>query len=153
MIQHILHKDILYAIIVRRNFKKEGIEFFTPNEFSQQLGYMSRPQGYIVEPHLHLRAVKEIFYTQEVLLIRSGKLRVDFYNNEMEYFASEVLAEGDIIMLAQGGHGFEMLEPTEIIEIKQGPFNADLDKKSFTMDRDKEIKMYGEWGRTRNFEG
>ena len=143
MIQHIIHKEVLYAIIVKSDFKKEGVEFFTPNEFSQQLGYMNRPKGYVIEPHVHLRTTKEISYTQEVLYIRSGKLRVDFYTPDMEYFASEILSKGDVMLLADGGHGFEMLEPTEIIEIKQGPFNADVDKKRFTPDGSKPINMYG----------
>jgi hypothetical protein len=30
-----------------------------------------------------------------------------------------------------GGHGFEMLEPTEMIEVKQGPFMGDSDKTRF----------------------
>jgi hypothetical protein len=142
MIQHIIDKDILYAIIVRSDFKKEGIEFFTPNEFSQQLGYMNRPKNYIIDPHVHIRTTKESSYTQEVLIIRSGKIRVDFYTPEMQYFASEVLNQGDVILLADGGHGFEMLEPTEIFEIKQGPYNADIDKKRFETPACTPIKMY-----------
>ena len=34
-------------------------------------------------------------------------------------------------MLVAGGHGFEMLEPTEIIEVKQGPYSGDQDKTRF----------------------
>lgn len=142
MIQHIIHQDIFYAIIVRSNFQKEGIEFFTPNEFSQQLGYMNRPKDYVIEPHVHLKTMREVTYTQEVLLIRSGKVRVDFYTQEMQYFASEILHQGDIILLALGGHGFEMLEPTEMIEVKQGPYNADVDKRKFSPDANQIISAY-----------
>jgi hypothetical protein len=38
---------------------------------------------------------------------------------------------GDVILLAYGGHGFEMLEPTEMIEVKQGPYAGDNDKTRF----------------------
>jgi hypothetical protein len=58
-------------------------------------------------------------------------MRVDFYSEAQEYLQSTILEAGDIILLAFGGHGFEMLEPTEIIEVKQGPFAGDKDKTRF----------------------
>ena len=45
MIEKIIHKNIIIAIIIRNDYKKDGIEFFTPNNFSQQLGYMSHKKG------------------------------------------------------------------------------------------------------------
>jgi hypothetical protein len=65
------------------------------------------------------------------LFIRSGKLRVDFYDDEQNYLESRVLAQGDIVLLAFGGHGFEMLEQSEIVEVKQGPYAGDADKVRF----------------------
>jgi hypothetical protein len=121
----------IYAIIIRANYSKEGIEFFTPNEFSQQLAYMKRPKGYNISPHLHLNTNKNIQNTQEVLLIRSGKVRVDFYEPDKKYFLSKILTKGDVILLAFGGHGFEILEKSEIIEVKQGPYEEAKDKERF----------------------
>jgi len=121
----------IYAIIIRANYSKEGIEFFTPNEFSQQLAYMKRPKGYNISPHLHLNTNKNIQNTQEVLLIRSGKVRVDFYEPDKKYFLSKILTKGDVILLAFGGHGFEILEESEIIEVKQGPYEEAKDKERF----------------------
>jgi hypothetical protein len=72
-----------------------------------------------------------VFYTQEVLVIRKGKLRVDFYDEDQIYLFSKVLAAGDIIMLVSGGHGFLVIEPVEMFEIKQGPFAGDADKTRF----------------------
>jgi hypothetical protein len=121
----------ILAIILRDNYKSEGISFFTPNDFSQQLGYMNRPKGYKIDPHLHNRIKRKIEYTNEVLLIKSGKVRVDFYDENKNYFESRMLNKGDVILLVQGGHGFEMLEQSEIIEIKQGPYVDDNDKTRF----------------------
>ena len=70
------------AIIIRSNFSSEGIEFFTPNDFSQQLGYMNRPAGYIIEPHVHNIVKREVELTNEVIFIKSGLVRVDFYDDE-----------------------------------------------------------------------
>jgi NADPH-dependent ferric siderophore reductase len=119
------------ALIVRREFHAEGIKFFTPNSYSQQLGYMNRPRGYVIPPHVHNPVRREVEYTKEVLFIRKGRVRVDFYSEEQEYLRSTVLNAGDVILLAFGGHGFEMLDDAEIIEVKQGPYAGDQDKTRF----------------------
>jgi mannose-6-phosphate isomerase-like protein (cupin superfamily) len=119
------------AIILRREFKRDGIEFVTANDYSQQLGYMNRPTGYEIEPHVHNPVAREVRYTKEVLFIKSGRVRVDFYTEERDYIESAVLKAGDVVLLAYGGHGFSMLEPTEMIEVKQGPYVGERDKTRF----------------------
>lgn len=131
MIERIVHNDVELALIVRSSFRREGIEFFTPGTYSQQIGYMNRPAGYVIKPHVHNPVRREVQYTKEVLFVRSGKVRVDFYTEAQEYLESTVLETGDIILLAYGGHGFEMIEPTEMIEVKQGPYAGDQDKTHF----------------------
>lgn len=130
-VESVIDNGRLLAIIVRTSFHCDGIEFFTPNDFSQQLGYMNRPKGYVIEPHVHNPVPREVSYTKEVLLIRSGVVRADFYDDTQTYLESRVLCAGDVILLAFGGHGFEMLEPSEIIEVKQGPYAGDHDKTRF----------------------
>ena len=73
---------------------------------------MNRPKGYVIEPHVHNIVQREVKLMKEVLLIRSGKVRVDFYDDDRNYLESRILLKGDVILLALGGHGFEMLEPT-----------------------------------------
>lgn len=131
MIERIVHDGRELALIVRRDFHGDAIEFFTPGSYSQQVGYMNRPAGYRIAPHVHNPVRREVEYTKEVLLIRTGRLRVDFYSDDRRYLESAILAAGDVILLAFGGHGFEMLEPTEIIEVKQGPYCGDEDKTRF----------------------
>ncbi len=131
MIETIKHIDQTIGIIIRSTFQKEGIEFFTPDMFSQQLGYMNRPAGYTIEPHVHNPVERAVVWTQEVLFIKSGKVRVDFFTDGRHYLESRVVSTGDVILLAAGGHGFEMLEPTEMIEVKQGPYCGDQDKTRF----------------------
>ncbi|MBF0547059.1 MAG: hypothetical protein HQM08_21640 [Candidatus Riflebacteria bacterium] len=141
MLEQILDKDSIIAIIIRAHFEKNGIEFFTPPHFSQQLAYMKRPKDYFIEPHVHTPIPREVVLTQEVLFIKSGKVRVDFYNKEQEYLESRVLMCGDVILLASGGHGFKMLEECEIIEVKQGPFSGEKDKQRFSALDESKIKV------------
>ena len=131
MIDSIIHKGRTLAVLLKTNFRQDGIVFFTPNDFSQQLGYMNRPQGYVIPPHVHNPVPREVQFTKEVLFIKSGKVRVDFYDDDQNYLESLVLHQGDVILLAFGGHGFEMLEPTEMIEVKQGPYAGEADKTRF----------------------
>lgn len=131
MIEQVTHEGKLLSVIIRTSFQKDGIEFFTPDNFSQQLGYMKRGEGYVIPPHVHNLVPREVVLTQEVLYIKSGKVRVDFYDDDQSYLESRVLAGGDVVLLAQGGHGFEMLETSEIIEVKQGPYVGEEDKVRF----------------------
>ena len=131
MIKKITHKNKILALIIRAQFKKNGIEFFTPDDFSQQLAYMNHPAGKTIEPHIHNQIVREVNYTQEVLFIKKGKLRVDFYDANRSYLESQILSDGDVILLASDGHGFEVLEEVEMIEVKQGPYSGDNDKTRF----------------------
>lgn len=119
------------AIILRADYKSEGIEFFTPDNFSQQLAYMNRPSGYMIQPHVHNPVERQVLYTKEVLYIKSGQVRVDFYEEDKSYLESRVLNAGDVILLAYGAHGFYMLEDSEIIEVKQGPYVGEADKTRF----------------------
>ena len=131
MTEEIMCGDQLFAIIIRADFRERGIHFFTPGSFSQQLAYMKHPAGKIIDPHVHNPVPREVVFTQEVLFLRRGKLRVDFYDDCRDYLESRILEEGDVILLASGGHGFEVLEEIEMIEVKQGPYAGDQDKTRF----------------------
>ena len=131
MIENITHNSLYLAIIIRASFKREGIEFFTPDNYTQQLAYMNRPAGYVIQPHLHNPLKREVEFTKEVIFIKSGMVRVDFYDESQKYLKSTVLHQGDVILLAYGGHGFEILENCEMIEVKQGPYAGEQDKTRF----------------------
>jgi len=132
MIEKIEINSKIIAIIVRKNFREPGINFFTPNDYSQQLAFMSHPLGKEIQPHIHKKVQREVNYTQETLFIRKGKLQVDFYTDEKEYLESRTLESGDVILLIKGGHGFKVLEDLEMFEVKQGPYAGDEDKIKFT---------------------
>lgn len=131
MIEHIEHNGQVLGMIVNADYSSESISFLTPDDYSLQLAYMSRPKEYQIQPHVHNKVDRDVSMTQEVLLIRKGKLRVDFYDDEKNYLESRIVAAGDVVLLATGGHGFEVVEPVDMIEVKQGPYAADKDKERF----------------------
>lgn len=122
--------DILCAIVLRKEFHDPGANFFTPDEFSQQLGMLIHDKGKRVERHRHKLIKREIFRTQEVLVLIEGKIRVDLFTDEAKKIKTLDLNAGDTILLASGGHSVEILEPSKIVEVKQGPYSG-LDEKEF----------------------
>ncbi len=141
MINEIVYQNQLLALIISHNFERQGIQFFTPNELSQQLAYMHHPTGKVIEPHVHNSVAREVQYTQEVLIIKRGRLRVDFYNEQQQYLESHVLETGDVVLLIKGGHGFEVLEEVEMFEVKQGPYVGEQDKTRFIGIEAEQVKL------------
>ena len=138
-IEYIKKKEKILAMIIRYNYTCDGIDFITPNEYSQQVAYMHHPLGKVIDAHIHNLVHRNIVLTQEVLFVKKGKLRVDFYDDYKDYLESKILESGDVILLVSGGHGFTVLEETEMIEVKQGPYSGDADKTRFTGISDAEV--------------
>jgi hypothetical protein len=121
----------LFAIVLRNDFDEKGINFLTDETLFQQLAYMNHPKGTLIQPHIHLPIERTITYTQEVLIIKEGILKVDFYSEEQIYLESISLKKWDTILLIKGGHGFSVIEDVKMIEVKQGPFAGNKDKIRF----------------------
>jgi len=131
-VQEIRYEGEIVAIVLRHTYKDNGITFFTPDDFSQQLAYMNRPSGYQIDPHVHLKVMRKVTRTQEFIWVRKGTVRVDLYRGDKTYLRSVILYTNDSILLASGGHGLQILEDAEMIEVKQGPYAGDRDKERFT---------------------
>jgi hypothetical protein len=130
MIEYIKHNNQLISIIIKSNYVDENIKFFTPESFELQLGYMNRRKNYRIKPHIHSATKRNISKTFEVLFIRKGKVQIDFYDKNKIKLQSKILNKGDTILIGDCGHGFIMLEDSEILEVKQGPYQIEKDKYS-----------------------
>ena len=142
MIETINYNKKLYALIVRKKFKKKnGVNFFTPPNSTQQFGFMKHKKNHLIMPHLHNKRLTKILTTTEVIIMLKGILRIDFYKNKNKYLFSKKISAGDIIMLVNGGHGFKVLKNVEMIEVKQGPYSLSSDKVKFNKIDEKKIKI------------
>jgi hypothetical protein len=142
MIEKIIHNKKIYALIVKKyNRKKTGINFFTPNYFPQQLGFMKHGKNHLIKPHYHKKRLTKILITTEIILIIKGILRVDFYNEKQKYIFSKLLKKNQIILLMHGGHGFKIIKDVEMLEFKQGPFSVKKDKIKFNHNIIQTIKI------------
>lgn len=135
-VETIVHGLEPIALIVRAEFEENGLNFLTPDSFSQQVAYMKHPKGKKISPHIHNLIFRQVLYTQEVLYIRKGMIKVDLYSSQKQYITTSILKTGDLILLCGGGHSFEMIEDTSMIEIKQGPYAGNDDKIRFEVKND-----------------
>lgn len=119
------------ALIIKADFQEDGLHFFTPDSFSQQVAYMKHPAGKKIVPHVHKLIPRQVLYTQEVLFIKKGKVQVNFFTSAREFLTSRILESGDVILLCGGGHSLIMLEESVMIEVKQGPYAGENDKITF----------------------
>ena len=138
MIKQIKYKKDIFAYIFKIT-NKNGVNFFTPKKITQQVGILNHKKGHKINPHIHFKNPRKIFYTTEVLIILKGKVRVDFYNKQKKYLFSKILNKNNIVIFVKGGHGFEILQNAKIIEIKQGPYNEINDKIVFSSEIKKKI--------------
>ena len=140
MIRVIHDKKYVFGYIIKHS-KKKGVNFFTPSNLTHQVGSLNHPKSHEIFPHLHLKNKRKVNYTSEVLIIQKGKLRLDIYSNKKKYLFSKIVKKNDILILVKGGHGFKIIEPCSIIEIKQGPYNKKQDKIRFNPVDPKKIKI------------
>ncbi len=141
--QKIIYKKKILAIILneKKYSKKKGIKFVTPNFFTLQLGFMNHKKNHIIKPHTHRNFLRKINKTAEVLIVKSGVLRIDFYASKTKYLFSKLLKKNNIAILIQGSHGFKVIKKCNLIEIKQGPFNPLLDKTKFKKTDEDKIRI------------
>ena len=136
-------KNKTLAYIIRDDHKCDGVDFITPDDYSQQVAYMHHPAGKEIAAHVHNAVHRSVLYTQEVLFIKKGKLRVDFYDEYEDYIESRVLNPGDVLLIVSGGHGFKVLDELEMIEVKQGPYSGEMDKTRFEGITDDQVVFGG----------
>jgi hypothetical protein len=128
-LETITYNNERLAIILRHPYEPVNQEFVSDSKDYLQLGAMNLEKGRILKPHIHKSRNEYVPITQEALVLFKGKMRVDFYDNRQKV-KDTIINEGDIIMLLSGGHGFEVLEKTKLIEIKQGQYiDQKMDKE------------------------
>ena len=132
-IEYIRAGEQLVAIIISRTHNPPSTEFVTSSDLNLQVGFIKYPAGGVIQPHVHRPMERHIVGTGEVLLVRSGKMEVSLYDNERQLVAQRMLSKGDLLLLVGGGHGFQMLEDTVLLEVKQGPYTGLDEKERFEL--------------------
>ena len=120
----------IMAFVIKRNHQSEGINFLSDEKDYLQVATMSHKSGHIILPHYHNKIPRQVDMTCEALIIKKGTLKVNLYENK-SIVHSFTVSSGDILILLSGGHGFEVIDDVDMVEIKQGPFMGLADKTRF----------------------
>ena len=111
------------AIYLPSSSWEKGLTFLTEDEDFIQAGVWEYDKGVKLQPHIHNEVKREISRTQEVIFVKSGKLRAHIYTEDEKLVKTFELSLGDVLILLSGGHGYEILESgTQVLEIKNGPY-------------------------------
>ncbi len=122
MVEKITANEEIIAIIVRNEFKPNGVNFITPEYFPLQMGVSSYNKGSLLRPHIHLQRERIILDTQEMVHVQHGKLELSLFDTKGTLIKTLILETGDSVFFSAGGHGWKTLEDSTIIEVKQGPY-------------------------------
>lgn len=125
----------IYALVIRKSHRPDGVNFMTPDDYTLQLGMIAHPAGRHIRDHVHNPHIHyKVDTTQEFLYVESGKIKATIYDYDWQVVKEVELSAGDIILQVHGGHGFEVLEKCYLIEVKQGPFPGDKLMKFYRED-------------------
>lgn len=131
MVEKIFWNDECLVIIIRSQYLPSETTFLTPPEYKQQVGYVVYPKGGEIQRHVHRSLKRNLVGTSEVLILQRGRCIMDIYNDERDLVASRELREGDLMLMVGGGHGFQIMEDTIFLEVKQGPYTGMEEKERF----------------------
>ncbi len=122
--------DQLLAILVRASASSdEKYNFLTDDSAPLQLGMNFYRAGDVIPAHFHLTREIQLNQIHEVIVIGHGKTKLVLYDRNKKSLGEAMLVKGDIVLLTGGGHGFEIIEDTKIVEVKQGPYDGKVKDK------------------------
>jgi hypothetical protein len=129
-INKIVKDGILFSIIVPSSVEFRGLEFFTPKNIFLQVGQWLYNKNHKTVPHMHIKRDRIVNKTQEAIYVVKGSLKVTLFDFHLSRFCFFILKTGDLAILLEGGHSYEILEDnTKVLEFKNGPFTEpELDR-------------------------
>ena len=96
-----------------------------------QLSSLAASKGTTYRAHRHIPKTVDIrqITAQESWVIISGRVRVTYFDLDDSILESVFLEAGDVSVTLAGGHGYEIVEDSRILEFKTGPYlGQELDK-------------------------
>ena len=122
-IQQVLSNGTVVGVVIRR--PPRGSRPATEANEPLQVLTLAHPKGTHLASHVHRRSRRTIDRLQECLFVRTGRVRVDVHGPDGVLCRRIVLKSGDAFLLQNGGYGIHMLEDSELVEVKNGPFKDD----------------------------
>lgn len=123
---------ILLAYKIEKELPEGLCPYSNEQDFLQVLSW-NYQGGTKLKAHRHLPSPRNIAYTQEAVVVISGRVRVEIFDLRLKLVKKILLATGECLVFLHGGHSYEILEDkTRVFEIKNGPYpGAEADRRRF----------------------
>ncbi len=121
--EKIYYKKVVLGI--RLSIIPEGSVPHTDPKESIGLLTLKYPKGHKFRAHIHIPIKRTASKVQECFIIRKGKVRIDVYGPDKKFVKKIILKQGEAYLSMRGGHSLQMLEDSEIWEVKNGPLKND----------------------------
>ncbi len=113
-----------------------GVNAYTDAEDPLQVLAINYPTGHKIPLHSHNIFSRTTYQSQEAIIVLKGLVNCIIYNSNRHHIKTIVLAQHDIIVLLGGGHSFEMLQDSVLLEFKNGPHQSVHDKTIWMLKHD-----------------
>lgn len=132
-VTEVKHDGKTIAKLIPADSWQEGLSFFSNDSDYLQVGTWVYGAGKQLARHAHNQVERSINRTHEVLYVRQGSIKATIYTLNQEDAGVLIVSAGDVLVLLECGHGYEVLEPqTMVLEIKNGPYQgAEIDRTRF----------------------
>jgi len=122
----------LAAIIIDFLGDLTSTTFFTDNETPLQVGMIVKKFNEPVNAHRHNVFQRKVLGTTEFLFVLEGSMALTIYDESFQDPELFEIPKGSGVLLLSGAHAIDFEEPTKLIEVKQGPYEDEIDKVYFT---------------------
>lgn len=123
--RQVIHNNKTYALLLFPEDFQPGAKFVSEPDWRLQVGLLTLPPDHAIAAHTHLpQEALPLESTQEFLLVVSGKMEVNFFDETGEPFHTETVRQGEALFHIRGGHAFRFFEQTRLIEVKSGPYRG-----------------------------
>ena len=117
--------SVVLARIIKAQVFPEGLSFVSSDNEYIQLGTWKYNKGKKLLAHKHNEYERTALLTQEVIIVKKGKVNARIYGTDDKLVKQIELKQGDCAIMLQGAHGFDILEDdAEVIEVKNGPYGG-----------------------------
>lgn len=133
MIKEIKDGEILIAKIIKAEEWEENLKFYTDDKDFLQVATWNYNKGKHLKAHGHNICKRVSDKTNELIFIKSGKIKSTLFSENGVVLETVILEQGDILISYNGGHAYDILdENTQVLEVKNGPYpGLEKDKKVF----------------------
>lgn len=122
--------DRKLAIVDNINNCINGLHFYGSEEDFIQVGTFRYLKDKILRSHRHIKRVRSIPKTEEIVIVFNGEVKVTIYDHDNSEVGSEILTSGSFCIVYHGGVGYKVLSETaDMLEVKLGDYSVKDDSE------------------------